>query len=141
MTIEEKIVELNEQVATLQRQLEEEQRVKRESVKHLYRYMVTPVTMRDSDFDMIYDNTCKVYNISRRCLNIDELKAAGRSSWDYNDRSLNYLYNTKTNKLVHGFGGGTIMLAAKDRYKWECVSIFIYQNPEGGDITEIMTGD
>lgn len=134
-----KINELNQELVELKKKKEELKEARKKETKPIFNWTITPVQLRmNDDFTFIFDETVVMYNIVSRCVNIDEVKDAGRPSWDWQGGCMNYLFNKVTGLLIMGVGGGLVMLSGRDTKRWGNVSSFLVNNPLGGDITKLM---
>ena len=94
----------------------------------------------------MYDPTCVLYELAAEVMNADEAKAAGHYEHDLRGGGMTYVFNTCTNRIVCGTGGGTIWVGGgfagqnDDSAAWAMmlISDFIIAHPEGGDITAIV---
>jgi hypothetical protein len=144
-TIEEIEKELEEARAIQ----EAERQLKRDAVKPIWEYTVTPSARQDLTWDPIYDKTIRAYDLVGRVTNEDECKAAGHPDFALRGGGMRYLFNTGTGRLIGPTGGGTIYLSTgwgmgkrsdKDlEVAVTAISQFLVDHPKGGDITEIIT--
>lgn len=121
-------------------------KARRDSVTPIWEYTVKPVRGKAA-FDRIYDPTCNLYRIEGRCLNKAELEEVGYSTNDYREGGMTYIYNTLSHFIVTSIGGGTAFIGLGSSAfgdvdahmaAIEEVSNFIWDNPEGGVINDIV---
>jgi hypothetical protein len=108
-----------------------------------YRYTIAPSENRHHD---LYDATCRLYSLHGEVANPVEAIEAGHPKDTLRCGSMDYIYNTATAKIVCSVGGGSIYISTGwGQHSLEEVIAtmdeigeYIFANPEGGDITEIV---
>lgn len=136
------VEEIRKELREAEKRAEVERHEKMKEVPIIWKYTISP---QDERHDRVYDDTCRLFYLSGDIVNKEEAHAAGH----YTDRShggMTYLYNKATKKIVCSLGGGTIFIRSgfgepKDAEieVVEKINQFLVENPEGGDITEIVT--
>lgn len=91
----------------------------------------------DNTWDKVYDSTCRLYTIHSEVKNYEEAKEAGHPHHVLDKGGMKYIFNTTTNHIVMAVGGG--MIWTSDEHAMDEISEFIKNNPEGGDITFIIS--
>ena len=135
--------------AELKRAEEAEKQKQEERAKAcppIWRFTITP---DNSKFDRIYDDTCRLYRLSGVITNKEETEAAGNHIFSGSEGGMSYVFNSLSGKIVMGVGGGRIFVSGRTWNPnpdednsavetFEKISAFIRENPEGGDITDIV---
>lgn len=126
-----------------------ELKARRDAVKLLWEYTMTPMeTKLSDDFDPIYDPTISAYKLYGRVINREECLAAGHPEFLLGGGGMRYLFNKVTGRLIGPTGGGTIYIGLgfgrrnRGIKKLEkvitAISQFLVEHPEGGDISAIV---
>jgi hypothetical protein len=113
-----------------------------------WKYTVYPVEA-ERHFHEVYDDTCRLYKIDGAVANLDEAKAAGHPEFNLRGGGMIYVFSNLSKKLIMATGGGTMYISS---HSWgnevreqsaqetaDQISEFLAENPDGGDITEIIT--
>lgn len=77
--------------------------------------------------------SCTPYTLFGEILNKEELSRVGKPAID---GGMTYIFNNYSGQFVIAIGGGTIHL--RNQEGWDELSNFIYECPEGGDVTDIV---
>lgn len=134
--------ELEAELATLRQQEKDEVKARRESVKPAWAFILAPHTDR---YDKIADPSCRWYRLEGVITNSEEYHEVGATKPQ--EGGMNYLFNTLSGRFVISGGGGTIYISltgdsifgrAADTEAFGALEAFIRENPEGGDVTEIV---
>jgi hypothetical protein len=140
------VEEIKAELAEAQAVADAEKKALRDAVKPIWQYTITPEKSRDS-FDRIWDETIVAYKLSGEVINKDEYLAAGNSELSIHSGGMRYLFNTGTGKLIGATGGGTIFISGGFGRKNDeaeamvvhRINMFLGENPQGGDISQIVT--
>lgn len=133
--------ELRDQIAALEAELHEAQKVEREEQRALreafvkqWKFIIAP---QDKSWGKIYDPSIKRYYLSGSLLNANDYRAIGGC---HNEGGMAYLYNTKTEHVIMSEGGGHIYISENDNTAdvLRRLGQFIANNPNGGDVTHII---
>lgn len=139
------IEELEAQLKAARRAEADKAKAEMEAHRPVYRFTVEPASSAYHE-ERIYDPSIKLYSISGTCINADEVREAGYPDHVLRGGGMVYYYNTASNCIIGGVGGGTIYIGAgwnaedrdSDIEAMAKVSAFIAEHPEGGDITDIV---
>lgn len=133
------IAELEELLRVKRQEEADALKVKRDSVKPVYRITIDLAT--GHSFHKIMDDSVKVYRISGEVTNKAEVDAVGGDS---RGGGMDYLFNTLSGKLIMSTGGGTIWVGGFDNDGHEAfqqINEFLCDHPDGGNITDIVNAD
>lgn len=124
-------------------------KARKEATLPKFEFWVTPVPFGDDpnwSFGKLYDPTCHLYAVERRCVNREDARAVGWDEIELKEGSATYLYNTVTRRIVCAVGGGTVYVAssklsgandfADDTAFFE-IGEYLARYPGGGEITWI----
>jgi hypothetical protein len=149
--------ELEAELKEARRREQAEADERRASVTPVYEYTIAPVGPRHNH-DKVFTDTHKWYRLQGRITNKEEALAVGHSDHTLSEGGMNYLFNLtfpSHPEMVCTSGGGTIYLS-DGSWAWgrqdnkeamevsfrkavTAIEQFIALNPEGGDITHIIT--
>ncbi len=117
---------------------ENERQAVRDRIKPKHSFSIKPVVVqRHTGFhDRILDPTIRIYTLTGVITNLQECEAAGHQF--LRNGSMSYLFNTGTGKIVMAHGSGTLYIDESDTETWKRLNKFISENPNGGDITDLM---
>lgn len=95
---------------------------------------------REGNFSRLFEGSgCVYYRLSGTLVNKEEARAVGST---VEGGSMSYLYNTLNHRFVVAMGGGRLWLTnaafREDEDALSDLSAFIKDNPEGGDVTELV---
>lgn len=102
------------------------------SVKPVYEFRLELDTR---GYDRVFDDACTMYQLNGRVTNKPELEAVGARS--HFEGGMRYVFNGATGKFICSVGGGSIFLSSVEG--WAELSEFVRRNPEGGDVSEIVS--
>jgi hypothetical protein len=149
--IEQELAELRERERQLRDEAAEAKEALRRSVERKMSYVFYPADSQQYRHDRLWDDSCKYYILRGVVLNRAELTEAGWSDRDLGDGQMKYLFNTLSKRLVMHVGGGQVYFSEPwpgQRTDEEGMrafhetldelSDFLANNPEGGDVTEII---
>ena len=105
----------------------------------VFTFTLTP-DARQGGFDRLFEGSgCTYYRLHGTLVNADEAKAVGST---VEGGGASYLYNELNNRFVGIMGGGRLWLSngafAEDEDAWKALSGYIKDNPEGGDVTNLV---
>jgi hypothetical protein len=147
-TVNNEVIQMVKSVNELKNALAEAERLehaaliaRRAVVKVIKEYRCDRIVQsgRRRILEHIHDPAIAVYEISYKTVNYQEAYAVGHP-WISAQTSV-YLFNTASNRLVCIDRGGILMLDNNKPGLWDAMSKFITENPEGGIVTDIMTGN
>ncbi len=138
------VAELREQLRDAEERESAERKAKMEATPIVWRYTILPA---NDPWQEVYDDSCLLYELKGEITNADEAKAAGRPDHSIRPGGMTYVFNKLSGRIVTSTGGGTIFVSG--RYGGESkkaaaqeamrqISRFLRDNPNGGDITEII---
>lgn len=143
-SVEEMRAELREAEQVLEQREKAELKAKLEATPIIYKFTVSKADNRRRE---IYDTSCLFYEIKAEITNRDEAKAAGHPEHCMRVGGMTYAFNALSGRIVCEVGGGTIWIGSgwgsDEQYDsaqraMVKVSQFIVDNPDGGDITDIV---
>lgn len=145
----ERIAQLETQIAAIRNEKDAEVQRTREAVKPEWRITVTP---KMDAYYKIHDESVVLYEIRGECTNREACIEAGHPKSELDDGGLTYLFNKLSGRIIMDTGGGRVYFSdwghfgvdvevVKRAHKEAITEIsdFIVRNPDGGDITEIHT--
>lgn len=140
-TIEEEIAAVEGRLTELKNLKRAQDELLRESIVPVYKYTFAPVGDGYGRFTVGGDHTW--WRLSGEVQNEEQLRSVGRS---VNNGGMNYLRCDLTGRFVLQDGGGVIFLtfdhrgsfSERNEEGWEALEDFAEQNPDGGDVTEIV---
>lgn len=109
-----------------------EKEKKQKSIVPIYKYtlFLDTASYRVKE---VFDSSCKLYTLSGKVLNTEELHAVGKIPFE---GSMTYVFNTLSGNFVMAVGGGSIHL--NNREGWIALSEYVNTHPHGGDVTAIV---
>lgn len=113
---------------------------RRREVPVRYRYTLTPEEP-ERRWREVYDPSCRLYRLSGEVVNREEALLVGHSpDGMMSGEGMTYVFNGLSGLFVTGVGGGRILVSGDGaQATFELLSSFVRTNPEGGDVTEIIT--
>lgn len=141
MKYDERIAELEAELARLRREQDDEARARRDAVPPRYEYLLVPV---NPTHDKVADPSCRYYRLEGVVINADELHAVGAKVPQ--SGGMNYLFNTLSGRFVLSVGGGYVHLYLVDQFGRKAESeafreleILLHGAPEAThDVTDIV---
>jgi hypothetical protein len=141
------IREIEAELAAAREVAEAERLAVRNATVPVWQFTILPTKSDSFGGDEIWDDTIRAYRLAGEVINRDECLAAGHSEHSLGKGAMRYLFNTVTGKLIGATGGGTIYLSngfgRKDTSAQDMaihrINMFLAENPEGGDISQIIT--
>lgn len=122
-------------------------KARKEATPPKFEFWVTPATPSvTSSYGKLYDPTCLLYTIERRCANREDARANGWTEDEMKEGSATYIYNVVTRRIICAVGGGTMYInrSFDNPEDFEDDTAFFYlgeylaKYPGGGDITYIV---
>jgi hypothetical protein len=119
----------------------------KEAFPPIWQFTIKPAAPRSfSSTDELYDDTCRFYELEGEVINREEAAAVGHTELFMRGGGMTYVYNTLSHRIICATGGGTIYISrpwsirddTSAQETMEEVNAFLLENPEGGDITEIV---
>lgn len=139
MEIDEKIGELETQLAQLRQRRLDERRALMESVIPQFRYTLELVIR---PHDRVADPSCEWYRLEGKVTNREELEAVGRT---VHEGGMDYLFNRLSGRFVLSSGGQVFLnltdgtFGKADRQAFDELEAVVRKNPGvGGDVTDIV---
>jgi hypothetical protein len=132
------VAEIREELRAAEAREAAEQAARRDAVKPVYKFTLTPEASR---FDKIYDPTIVLFKLAGTVTNKAELEAVGAKP---DEGGIAYLFNTENGRFVMRTGGGRLWLTGKNSFEEDTdvlqeLADYLTDNPTGGDVTEIVT--
>jgi hypothetical protein len=152
--LEAKRKALDAEIKALDAEAEAERKTRRESVKREWKFEMVPDAKRSQRwmFDPLWDDTIKVYVLTGTIINKDACLAAGHGEDTVKGGGMAYLFNAGSGKIVTSSGGGNVYINNGSSYGDKnqeakadalvaiaALGKFLTDNPEGGDVTSIIT--
>lgn len=143
MNTTDRIAKLEKAIARLRAEEANESLARRNQVKPLYRWTLTPTERK---YDAIFDPDVSLYKLDGVIVNKDELSAAGWSDRDMFQGGMAYYFNHATGRIIAATGGGSVWVSdggfkrdtPEIRRTFDELSTFIVTDPDGGDVTDII---
>lgn len=101
------------------------------TVKPQYKFTLS---VRMFQHELIFDNSCVTYTLLGGVTNKEELRKVGKAAFE---GAMGYIYNKMTQRFVMAISGGARFV--EDEECWAELSTFIAENPNGGDVTHIIS--
>jgi hypothetical protein len=145
--LDNEIKTLEATLKDLKKKRDEERREKQNSVKPIYRFTLSP----DSDhwhMEDMQDDSLKFVRLEGIVTNQNEMEAVGNAVFQ---GGMTYIFNRLSGKIAMAIGGGNVWLSTRPMFSksdeeresarktFDLLSAFLRDNPEGGDVTEIVT--
>jgi hypothetical protein len=145
-TFDSRVAELEAELAEAKRLQRDAEKAAAESVVPVYAYSLELADQTERIFNRVRDDAVVVYRVVGVCTNQAEVDAVRGKSFT---GSMCYFFNTATGKFIMASGGGTVFIQdGSYRYGqdiddsvrvWKEMDAFAVANPNGGDITKIIT--
>jgi hypothetical protein len=145
-TYDQRVAKLERQLSELRAEKAEADKARREAVPVIMQYTISKLHPEDREYRDVYDDTARLYKLEGRVVNKEEAEAVGHRPFT---GAMVYVYSTVTKKIIMATSGGTIFISAGWTHRgpslaaataaFEEVNAFLAENPDGGDITEIVT--
>lgn len=133
----DEIQALEARLRELRQEEQREAEERRNAVKPTYQFLLTPIKERHTTFggDQLFDDDCRLYHLEGTVTNKEELEAVGHRY--HFEGGMRYVFNAATGKFACAVSGGSVFLSSKEG--WKALSEYVDYNPDGGDVTEIVT--
>jgi hypothetical protein len=146
MTNKERIEALTAEIEAMQKADRDEREARRKAFKPEWNFKIVRTDMTRT-FTRIYDDNVIAYTLVGQLQNLEAAQEAG-----YTNRggSMIYLFNEATGRIIKSDGGGTCWLVGEMSSNWKAsdqlvatlheLNRFLLKNSDGGDVTDIVTG-
>lgn len=147
-TYDEQIAEHEAAIALLRHRKAAVEAALRESVKPVWKFTITPVSLKQFG-EECWDDMLVGYRLAGEITNKEELESVGARPADHAEGGMTYIFNKSTNKFAMPTGGGRIFIQTRGTFAKPAkvehghktlalLATFIQLEPSGGDVTEII---
>lgn len=143
--LKEKVEKLRAELKEAERELSEERRERMNAVKPTYRFTLGPVLLKP--YHEILDDSIVLIRLEGIVTNAEELEAVGKEVFQ---GGMTYYFNKLSGKIVTPAGGGNVWVSSEPTFSrspeeredarktFDLLSKFFVENPDGGDVTDIV---
>lgn len=143
--LEAKLADLRNQVKEAEREVNRERDLVKKSITPIYRFTLAPAEHRTHH--EILDDAIVLVRLEGVVENAEAMREVGADPFQ---GGMTYFFNKLSGKIVTSEGGGNIWLSTDASFSrsteeredarktFDVLSKFLVENPEGGDVTEIV---